>query len=39
MKEYFKEPGKTTKAIDSEGFLHTGDIGSWDSVSHKNCDN
>jgi fatty-acyl-CoA synthase len=30
MKEYFEDPAATRQAIDSEGWLHTGDLGSAD---------
>ena len=30
MKEYYKKPEETRKAIDAEGFMHTGDVGVMD---------
>jgi long-chain acyl-CoA synthetase len=34
MKEYFREPELTARAIDGEGWLHTGDLGWLDASEH-----
>ncbi|MFB0493578.1 fatty-acyl-CoA synthase [Methylobacterium sp. OAE515] len=34
MKDYFNQPDATRKAIDSEGWLHTGDLGSLDAYGY-----
>jgi fatty-acyl-CoA synthase len=34
MKDYFDNPGATANAIDSDGWLHTGDLGSMDKFGY-----
>jgi long-chain acyl-CoA synthetase len=34
MKGYYKEPGMTAEAIDSDGWFHTGDLGQFEPEGH-----